>query len=468
MARKYRQNFSNFSIIALLLLIFALPVLVLGTQKIQQLLSEATGISANIRVDPTHSLGMIEQNWRAFAQGGEEEGNILTQVVPNVRQLQPQYIRIDHLYDHHPTVGRDGNGQLTFNFASLDMVVDSIVATGATPFLSLSYMPSAIASGDVTSTPRDWSEWALVVQRTIEHYSGVNNRNLSDVYYEVWNEPDLFGNWKYYGDKNYLTLYLYAVQGAQNATNTNAFKIGGPATTQLYKNWIVALADFVESNNLRLDFVSWHHYTFDPGEFNTDAGNITEWLRQYPRFLNTPRIISEWGFDSNINPGYDGNLAAAHTIATVQQALGVYDQIFSFELVDGKSPDNQAFWGRWGLLTHPSQGKLPKPRFEAFLLLNQLAGDRLYVAGEGTWVRALAAQDGNTMRILLTNYDRYGNHNEVVPVTVSPITNGTYTIITKRLNQAEQTQTTTVTDNNLVTQLIMQPNNVVLLTINPS
>ena len=77
---------------------------------------------------------------------------------------------------------------------------------------------------------------AGMVQRTIEHYSG--EKGIANVYYEVWNEPDLFGKWTMGGNKDYKKLYLYASRGAQAARVSQTFKFGGPATTGLYKNWL--------------------------------------------------------------------------------------------------------------------------------------------------------------------------------------------------------------------------------------
>ena len=53
-------------------------------------------------------------------------------------------------------------------------------------------MPPALAD-NVTDEPRDWAEWQMTVKATIEHYSGTKGKNIPGVYYEVWNEPDLFG-----------------------------------------------------------------------------------------------------------------------------------------------------------------------------------------------------------------------------------------------------------------------------------
>ena len=113
-------------------------------------------------------------------------------------------------------------------------------------------MPLAISKGDIVDEPKDWNEWALTVQRTIEYYSG--EKGIANVYYEVWNEPDLFGKWTMGGNKDYKKLYLYASRGAQAAQVSQTFKFGGPATTGLYKNWLDRFFPFILENQLRLDF----------------------------------------------------------------------------------------------------------------------------------------------------------------------------------------------------------------------
>lgn len=448
-------------------LLIALPFLYKAAQTIQQIVSQATGKKAAIVVNVNHPLEPITPFWKSFAQGGEESTNMIAPVVADMTQLNPAYIRIDHIYDHHPTVSRNSSGALTFNFAALDGIIKSITATGATPFISLSYMPQAIAQGDITSAPRDWNEWAQVVQKTIEHISGRTNLNLDNVYYEVWNEPDLFGNWKTFGEKNYLTLYQYAVSGANNAQNTNTFRIGGPATTQLYKNWVVALADFTSKNNIRIDFFSWHRYTTDPKAYQKDVSEVTNWLFLYPSLVTLPRIISEWGFDSDINAGYDGNFAAAHTAASIRQAINGYEQLFTFEIVDGSDPAGKKYWGRWGLLTHPSTGKTRKPRFEVFKLLNQLEGQRLLLTGEGTWVTGLASHNNQIIKVLLVNYDAEGKNTETVPVTITSLTDGLYQLTQTRLGSAPTTKTQEVVSGTLSMEVIMPPNSVVLLEVQP-
>ncbi|MCJ7792357.1 MAG: hypothetical protein MUP45_00015, partial [Candidatus Marinimicrobia bacterium] len=167
-----------------------------------------------------------------------------------------------------------------------------------------SYMPLALSKdGQVTSPPENWNDWASVVKNFIEHYSGKTNRNLAHVYYEVWNEPDLFGNWKISGcrlldlgcdpNKDYKTLYLQSVSGAQQAKNTNPFFIGGPATTSFYPAWFDKLLEFCETKNLRLDFLSWHSYHPETDFYNQELEDLRTIIEKHPRFLGIKKIISE-------------------------------------------------------------------------------------------------------------------------------------------------------------------------------
>lgn len=448
----------------IILLIILLPFLVVGVQQIQKYLSRAGGVPANIHVNTTHTLERINPIWNSFSQGGEEPTDMIKPLSQELKTLSPRYIRIDHLFDHHPTVKRSDNGALIYDFSELDGIVRSILSTGALPFFSLSYMPQALAEhGQPTDKPKNWREWQEVIQKTIEHYSGKSNFNLKDVYYEVWNEPDLFGNWKYYGDKNYLTLYTYAARGAMQAANTNSFKLGGPATTQLYENWIRALAKHVSQNQLRFDFFSWHRYHDDPKQYTRDVTDVTEWLFYDPALVTMPRIISEWGFDSDMNPGYDGALAAAHAVTTARNSLYGYEQLLAFEVVDGVDPNGKAYWGRWGLFTHPTHGKIAKPRYYAFQLLREMQGSRLLVEGEGSWVSGFAVRDEGHIKVILANYDPDNRHTEQVPVVFTNLLNGIYEYRWTRLGENPVVTNISVMDNSFATEVIMPQNSVYLL-----
>lgn len=448
------------------LVIVSLAYSLTQLDKSQFNFSKAFGTKANITIDVTTKQGLIDPHWQNLAQGGEESFLRFTEFETAIKYLQPKYIRIDHIYDFYEPIQKNSNG-LTYDWTKLDQAVDQILATGASPFISLSYMPPAIASSDITGPPSDWNEWTQTVRATIEHLSGKNQKNLKNVIYEVWNEPDLFGNWKLYGERDYRLLYRYAALGAQGAKNVNSFKIGGPAVTAPYKNWIDNFLGYVSDNKLRLDFYSWHRYTTDPVDYLKDLDNVDTWLFKNAGY-SLEKYLTEWGPKSDNSSLNDGIYAAAHCVATSRLLLGRADKTFAFEIYDGPSPDKNKYWGRWGLLTHPDAGPVEKkPRYYALNLLNQMRGDRLLLQGEGSWVTGFAVQDGNKYKIMLTNLDIQGRNLETVPVRLIGVTDGAYNFKEIYLVGADKRTEISAVNGVLEKQIPLSANNIVLVEITP-
>jgi len=436
-------------------------------------LPRASYQKANLVVDARKFIGPLPHNWKAIAQGGEESGvRMLENVALPASALTPRYIRLDHIYDFYSVVSRDGNGQLQFYWDQLDATVCDIYRMGAKPFLVLGYMPPAIsADGSLISPPAKWEDWTEVVKRTIERYSGVNTRLcggvegdwMKDIYYEVWNEPDLeiFGKWSIYGGKDYRALYYYTAQGALKAQNVNRYLLGGPITTRPYRSWFLGIINYVKANSLPFNFISWHHYSTDTNDFRQELKNIHAWLSDpaLKYYQQLPRIISEWGYDSNPNPIADTNVGAAHTVATIRYLIDEnVEMAFAFELKDGPTP-------KWGIFTY--DGK-PKPRFYALKLLNVLGHHRLAVEGEGSYVQAIASLlPGNKLSMVIVNYDQSNSHLEAVPLTVNNLRNGRYRITQNDLNNQQTIQEFEVTTGSLTRDLILNPNSVVSLQIEP-
>ncbi len=455
-----RTQPKTISIVSALALLVFLPLMLLAVQNIAVLITRATGTPANITVDTKAVLEPINTNfYHAFSQGGEESKDMLAPVVSDVRALKPKVIRLDHLYDLYNVVGRSGTG-LTFDWTRLDAAVNSILATGAEPVLALSYMPSVIAKdGVIINPPNDWNEWALVVQRTIEHYSGRSEKNISGIYYEVWNEPDLaqFGGWKYYGNKNYLTLYRYASIGASNAQGVNTFYLGGPATTGLYKEWMTAL---VESGN-RVNFLSWHTYQADPKVYDKNQRDVMNWLMPYANYTLIPLLVTEFGFTGDKSTLYGTQYAAAHAAAVIRQLItGGPMYLFSFQPVDGPNQQNGS---GWGLITNPDNGLTKKPRYYVYNFIDAMAGNRLALYGEGTWVTGFASVNNDVVRTFLVNFDRNGSHTENVPVTWENLDPGTYTLRRRYLFGTDTKTTEIATTSAMTKQIFMSAQNAVIL-----
>jgi len=451
------------------ILVIAIPLFFYSFQYF----SRAAAIKANIVVDATKTSGPFPDRWKALAQGGEESGvRMLENVISQVSGLYPRYIRLDHIYDFYDMVSRDSSGNLFFNFSKLDKTVCDIYNTGAKPFFSLGYMPPTMSDdGSLIGKPKNWDEWIFLVQKTIEHYSSkdtvlpcgaLENFWKTDIYYEVWNEPDLetFGKWRYSGEKSYNDLYFYSVKGAQQAQNALPFKIGGPVTTALYKNWIQKFLDFVSANNLRIDFLSWHHYSKKTDDFTDDIIKLNKWLGEspkYDKYENLPKIISEWGYDSEKNPIADTEMGAAHTVASLRNLLNARLELaFLFEIKDGPTLS-------WGILNYDGS---PKPRYQALKLLNALEGSQLIVDGEGSNVSAIASENEEKIVLILTNYDQSGRNYEAVPVVFKNLVGTIYSLTKKYLDGRLETMLNLQTINREIRlegekSIIMQANTII-------
>ncbi len=423
----------------MLIIVVSVPVSIFLLSQKTSFFQKASGTPANLVIDAANMTGEKGESWRNLAQGGEDKGRQLLPVIDKVKALKPKYIRIDHVFDY-------------YNEQELDQVVQDIVSTGAKPFIALSYMPPAISkSGDVTDVPADWSVWESLVQKTVERISGRNGLNIKDVYYEVWNELDLFGKFKISGNKSYLDLYSHTVRGATRANNVNSFKIGGPATTGLYENWLNKLAIFTQENNIRLDFISWHRYSKDLNQYEEDMNSATHY--------GIETVITELGPNSENDKVYDNSFAAIHLILTTALMEGKIDKIFNFEIKDGAG--SEKYWGRWGMITNEKWG-VPevKPRYRAVQFLNNLiGGSSLQLDGQGSWVKAIAKRTDQNIKVLVVNYDNYGKHSEAVPIKIINLPTNTFTL--KRNDFITGNVTTipvTVTNNTWETIVYFEPN----------
>jgi len=416
------------------LLLLLLPALIFAVKKVLDLRKGAAGTPADIVIDSKTTQGNIPSSlWQNLSQGGEEPVDMIGPVVSQIRTLSPELIRIDHLFDYYKV--DSGNG--SYDFSRLDGAVDSILKTGARPMLSVSYTPDSKA-------PSDWNQWYQLVKATARHYS--IDKKISGIYYEVWNEPDLFGGWHYARDPNYSTLYIQTARAISEGASGSYFKIGGPAITAYYSNWIKSLFATASRNNIRLDFISWHKYSKNIEDYEADFENLNSILSDYPQYYDIERVITEVGPNPEPDSWYDNSLSGIHLISLSTRMAGKIHRLFTFEPVDGPTKRSDKSSG-WGLITHSSNGSKPKPRFYALQFLNKLQGQRLSSSGDGSWVSSLSSLNKQTIQILLVNYDPRGTHAETVPLTITNLLPGQYKMTTTDYLGRSSTKTISTTVN---------------------
>jgi xylan 1,4-beta-xylosidase len=310
--------------------------------------------------------------------------------------------------------------QLIDSFFNADAVVDFLLSIGVRPFVELSFMPGALASGGDTvfhyranvTPPRDPRAWAGLVRRLAEHW--VERYGIEEVrrwYFEVWNEPNLRAFWAGTQDE-YLTLYRHTAAALKEVDS--GLRVGGPATAK--NEWLPEFLDFCGRERLPADFVSTHHYPNDPlwsEAQDTESelagsrrGILGEWaVEAHRQARGLPLLYTEWNVSSNPRyPRQDDPYAAAFVVKSVLDVSGLVEA-YSFwtfsDIFEENYFPSAPFHGGFGLLNLHG---VPKPNYRAFELLHRLGDEQLPMHGSHETVDAWAVRGGSELVVLLANH----------------------------------------------------------------
>jgi xylan 1,4-beta-xylosidase len=160
----------------------------------------------------------------------------------------------------------------------VDQIYDGLLDNGVRPFVEMSFMPRAWPRPltphafwyrPLPSPPKDYAKWEDLVYNFAKHLVdryGVNE--VSQWYFEVWNEPNIdfwTGEPK---QATYFELYDHAARAIKRADPR--LRVGGPATAQAA--WIPDMIAHSIQAQVPLDFVSTHVYGNDLSKdvFGTD------------------------------------------------------------------------------------------------------------------------------------------------------------------------------------------------------
>jgi xylan 1,4-beta-xylosidase len=309
---------------------------------------------------------------------------------------------------------------LLYSFFNSDQICDFLLSIGMKPFVELSFMPTALATGGKTvfhyganvTPPKDYEQWATLVSRLATHW--VERYGIDEVgtwFFEVWNEPNLAAFWT--GTQaEYFTLYRSTALALKDVDAR--LRVGGPATAN--NEWITEFVDFCEQNSVPLDFVSTHHYPTDAlGSIGEDTEQqlahsrrsiLREWAQEtHRKARGKPVYYTEWSSSSDPRDHlHDEPYTAAVIVKTMMEAAGLV-QGYSFwtftDIFEENYMPATAFQGGFGLLT--LQG-VPKPSFRAFELLHRLGTEALHVSGAHDTVDVWAVRGRDAVTVLLTNH----------------------------------------------------------------
>src|ERR687892_2493300 len=153
-------------------------------------------------------------------------------------ELGFRYVRFHGLLSDDVGTLVKQQGRLIYSFFNADRIFDFLLSIGMRPFIELSFMPTALASGSKTvfhyrgnvTPPKDYREWAALIRTLVTHWvDRYGVREVSQWLFEVWNEPNLKAFWTG-SQQGYFKLYRHTVEAIKSVDAS--LKVGGPATAQ--------------------------------------------------------------------------------------------------------------------------------------------------------------------------------------------------------------------------------------------
>ena len=315
-----------------------------------------------------------------------------------------EYIRFHAIF--HDEVGvydEDSQGNPVFNFSYVDQIYDGLLSNGVRPFVELSFMPKKLASNkdalhafwykQNVSPPRDYGKWDEMISKFAQHL--VERYGVDEVarwYFEVWNEPNI-DFWA--GDPHQATYFeLYDHTARDLKAVSSRLRVGGPSTAQAA--WADAFIQHCADAKVPVDFVSSHVYGNDRAEdvFGTHEqiprnrmvcraiGKVHDQIKS-SAMPNLPLIWSEFNASyANEHDVTDAAYMGPWLADTIRQCDGLVDEMsywtFS-DVFEEQGVVKQPFYGGFGLL---AEDGIPKPSFNAFLLLHRLGDQRLAASAD--------------------------------------------------------------------------------------
>jgi xylan 1,4-beta-xylosidase len=336
------------------------------------------------------------------------------------RELGFRYVRFHGLLSDDLGTLISTQGRWLYSFFNADQVMDFLLSIGMRPFVELSFMPTALASGGRTvfhyrgniTPPRDVEEWATLVRKLVSHW--LDRYGASEVgrwYFEVWNEPNLKAFWTG-SQEDYFRLYRHTAEAIKAVAPF--LRVGGPATAK--NEWIKEFLDFCEAKGVPADFVSTHHYPTDAFGSESDDTEIQLSLSRRSQLRDEARetwrhargrpvYYTEWNTSSNPrDPLHDESYAAAFIVKTLMEVNGCVEG-YSFwtfsDIFEENYFPSMPFHGGFGLLTLHG---IAKPAYRAFQLLRHLGTEVLTVKGSHETVDAWVVRKRGGVTVLLTNH----------------------------------------------------------------
>lgn len=208
---------------------------------------------------------------------------------------------------------------------------------------------------------------------------------VSQWYFEVWNEPNI----DFWGgiprDRSYFDLYAHTASDLKSVSPR--IRVGGPATAAIA--WISGFLKYTAEHHVPVDFVSTHAYADDTtlDLFGTDE-DIPMDEREFRAVSKVhdeikassqpdlPFFLTEWNVQG-MKESRDTTFVGPALANTIRQCDGLVNMMsfwtFSDVFEEG-GPIGKPFVGMFGLR---AKGGINKPSYYAYGLLHELGEQRI-------------------------------------------------------------------------------------------
>ncbi len=369
-----------------------------------------------------------------------------TQLEKCHRDLGFQYVRFHGLLNDEMSVcQKDPAGSLYYSFINIDSIFDFLLEIGMKPFIELSFMPAALASGSATvfhyhaniTPPADYAQWEALIKALTQHLlDRYGPAEVRSWFFEVWNEPNLKFFWAGTREE-YFKLYEHAAHAIKSVDGS--LRVGGPASS--VNAWIPDMLAFCRQSGVPIDFVSTHHYPTDDPLWKNNHLTMEEFFQQFAHEMgkyergilrkmterarteagNLPLYYTEWNTSAMLpDPLHDEAYSAALVAKTIADNDGLV-QGYSFwtfsDLFEEKGQFSGPFHGGFGLQTVHG---IPKPTYRVFEMLHKLGDKRIKVqGGADATVEMLAVKNGASLTLLAYNHNVPGEEIRLEQVSVT-------------------------------------------------
>ncbi len=338
------------------------------------------------------------------------------------REIGFQYIRFHGiLHDDMGVYKEDRQGHPEYNFQYVDALYDALLKLHIRPFVELTFMPSALASGPQTvfwwkgniTPPKDPAKWnALIRAFTAHMLQRYGADEVQQWYFEVWNEPDLHDGFFTGSLDDYLALYKNTAEAIK--AECPHCRVGGPASAIGY-GFEEAFEKYVVANNVPADFVSTHAYGVKQGYLDKDgtAGTVLDpdpnsvsGRMQHSRDLlahsGRPDMqlhFTEWSSAyTPSDPMHDQYHQASFILDKIKRASPFVDSMSYWTFTDifeEAGPRFTPFHGGFGLINLEG---IRKPAFFAYRFLHQLGTQDIASNDPQSWITRSA--DGSVQALV--------------------------------------------------------------------